>query len=69
MDNVEIKNMEHKTIYSYDDIKKIFPFGKTKLGELCRSGVLPVVKVGRTYISSPGLIEEWVKDNAGREII
>lgn len=63
------ETIEYKVIYSYDDLKNIFPFGKTKLGELCRSGVLPVVKVGRTYISSPELIEEWFKENAGKDVI
>lgn len=63
------KNIEYKVVYSYDDLKNIFPFGKTKLGELCRSGILPVVKVGRTYVSSPELIEEWLRENAGRDLL
>ena len=65
----EGKKIEYQTIYSYEELKEIFPFGKTKLGELCRSGILPVVKIGRTYISSPELIEEWFKENAGRELL
>ena len=63
------KNIEYKVVYSYDDLKNIFPFGKSKLGELCRSGILPVVKVGRTYVSSPELIEEWLRENAGRDLL
>lgn len=58
--------LEAPTVYSFEDLKNIFPFGKTKLGELCRAGVLPVVKVGRTYISTPELIDEWFRDHARR---
>ena len=56
-------------ILSYDELKEIFPFGRTKLGELCRAGVLPVIKIGRTYISTPELINEWAVKNVGRELV
>lgn len=59
-------NLEYQKIYTYEELKKIFPFGKTKLGQLCRAGVLPVIKVGRTYISTPELVDEWFRDHAGR---
>ena len=55
-------------IYTLDDLQKVFPFGRTKLLKLCREGVLPVVKVGKTYISNQILIERWLLDNEGRKI-
>lgn len=56
-------------VYDLKDLEEIFPFGKSKLLKLCKSGVLPVVKVGKEYISSPVLIDRWFKDNQGKEII
>ena len=41
--------MDYKVL-TQDDLLEIFPFGKSKLGQLLRSGVLPVVKVGRDYL-------------------
>ena len=55
-------------IYTLEDLEKIFPFGKTKLLRLCQSKILPVVKVGKDYISSPVLIERWLTDNEGKEL-
>lgn len=55
-------------IYSCDDLLTIFPFGKTKLRQLLKAGVLPVVKVGRDYLTSDHMIESWLTENAGREI-
>ena len=56
-------------IYNLDDLERIFPFGRSKLLHLCKQGVLPVVKVGKDYISSPSLIEKWFLVNEGKDII
>lgn len=57
------------TVYSQKDLLKLFPFKRTKLQQLLKAGVLPVVKVGRTYLSSEKLIQEWFTENVGREIL
>lgn len=56
-------------VYTTDDLLKMFPFGKTKLLKLCKAGALPVIKVGKEYISNPALIERWFKENEGKEIL
>lgn len=61
--------MEDTVIYTFNDLEKIFPFGKSKLLKLCKAGVLPVVKVGKDYISNPTLIDRWMKENEGKEIL
>lgn len=56
------------TIYSKKDLLTIFPFKRTKLQQLLNAHVLPVIKVGKTYLSSDELIQDWLKENVGREI-
>ena len=55
-------------IYTLQDLERIFPFGRTKLLKLCKAGVLPVIKIGKDYISSPVLVEKWMLENEGKDI-
>lgn len=55
-------------VYSKNDLLNIFPFKRTKLQQLLNAGVLPVVKVGRSYLSSDEMIQRWLMENIGREI-
>lgn len=55
-------------LYTKADLLQIFPFGRTKLQQLLNAGVLPVVKIGKTYMSSPGMLERWLEENVGKEI-
>lgn len=57
-----------KNFYTFEDLLKIFPFGKTKLRQLLKAGALPVVKVGRQYITSQEAIDRWILENIGKEI-
>ena len=36
--------MIHNDLYSFSDLLRIFPFGKTKLRQLLNAGVLPVAE-------------------------
>ena len=54
--------------YSKKDLLKIFPFKRTKLQQLLNAGVLPVVKVGNTYITSDAMLNRWVEENIGKTI-
>ena len=68
MGNKKIET-ENLRVYSQKDLLGIFPFGRTKLQLLLNNGVLPVVKVGRTYLSSSALINQWLSENSGKEIL
>lgn len=64
---LERRNMENK-ILSQQDLYDVLPFGKTKVLQLIKSGELPLVKVGKDYITTFNLLEEWIKDHIGEEI-
>lgn len=59
--------MENK-ILSQQDLYDVLPFGKTKVLQLIKSGELPLVKVGKDYITTFNLLEEWIKYHIGEEI-
>lgn len=40
----------------------------TKVLQLIKSGELPLVKVGKDYITTFNLLEEWIKNHIGEEI-
>lgn len=50
------------------DLYKILPFGKTKINQLIASGSLPLVKIGKDYLTTYSLLEQWVKEHIGEEI-
>jgi len=62
---VEEKNIK---VLNSKELQELFGFGKTKMCELLQSGALPVVKIGRDYITTQQAVEKWIEDNIGREI-
>lgn len=64
----EMSNTDNKKILKQTDLYEILPFKKTKILQLLRSGELPVVKVGKDYITTYELIEKWIKENVGGEV-
>lgn len=64
---LEKRDMENK-ILSQQDLYDVLPFGKTKVLQLIKSGELPLVKVGKDYITTFNLLEEWIKNHIGEEI-
>jgi hypothetical protein len=64
---LERRDMENK-ILSQQDLYDVLPFGKTKVLQLIKSGELPLVKVGKDYITTFNLLEEWIKNHIGEEI-
>lgn len=64
---LERRDMENK-ILSQQDLYDVLPFGKTKVLQLIKLGELPLVKVGKDYITTFNLLEEWIKNHIGEEI-
>ena len=63
----DLEALETK-ILKQDDLYEILPFGKTKVQQLIKSGKLPLVKIGKDYITTFNVLEEWIKENVGEEI-
>lgn len=61
----EVKSLK---VLNQNDLLKILPFGKTKLYQLLKSNELPVVKIGRDYITTEKKIEQWINENIGEEV-
>lgn len=55
-------------ILKQDDLYEVLPFGKTKIQQLIKSGELPLVKIGKDYITTFNILEEWIKNHIGEEI-
>lgn len=55
-------------IYTTKEMMKILKFGKTKMNELLRSDEFPAVKIGGQYRITQEALEQWMKDNEGKEI-
>lgn len=67
--NVDDSNRNIKnSILSLTDLYDVLPFGKTKINKLVKSGQLPVLKIGRDYITTYSILEKWISDNIGQEI-
>lgn len=55
-------------IINQQELPKILPFGETKIKQLIKANVLPLVKVGRDYITTEERLEKWLFENEGKEI-
>ena len=58
----------HDRILSQKDLQNILPFKRTKIQQLLNSNQLPVLKVGKDYITTFSILENWIKDHLGNEI-
>lgn len=61
-------NKYNGKILKQTDLYDIFPFQKTKVQQLIKSGELPLVKIGKDYITTFNLIEEWISNHIGEDI-
>ena len=64
---VDLEVLSNK-ILKQTDLYDILPFGKTKINQLIKSGKLPLVKIGKDYITTFNILEEWIKNHIGEEI-
>lgn len=58
----------NQKILSQADLYDILPFGKTKIQQLIKSGQLPLMKIGKDYITTFNLLEKWISEHLGEEI-
>lgn len=61
--------MVYSNLYSFFRLINDLSIWKNKAPQLLLAGVLPVVKVGRQYVTSDEAIQRWVLENAGKEIL
>lgn len=64
---IENNNIEQRVL-SQADLYTILPFGKTKIQQLIKSGQLPLMKIGKDYITTFNLLEKWIGEHLGEEI-
>lgn len=64
MVNIENTNK----ILKQTDLYEILPFKETKVKQLIKSGQLPLVKIGKDYITTFSILEDWIRENIGEEI-
>lgn len=55
-------------ILKQSDLYDILPFHKTKIQQLIKSGELPLVKIGKDYITTFKILEDWISKHIGEEI-
>lgn len=65
---MDLEAQEGRAILNQSDLYEILPFGKTKVQQLIKSGELPLVKIGRDYITTYNILEEWIRNHIGEEI-
>lgn len=70
MEDLEVQeqNKFDGRVLNQNDLYRILPFGKTKVLQLVKSGELPLVKIGKDYITTFHILEEWIKEHIGEEI-
>ena len=59
---------DNNEILGLEDLYQLLPFGEQKIRKLIASGELPVVKVGRDYITTKRKLFEWIEKNIGMEL-
>lgn len=64
---IENRSLNQKVL-SQTDLYTILPFGKTKIQQLIKSGQLPLMKIGKDYITTFNLLEKWIGEHLGEEI-
>ena len=50
------------------NLQEILPFGRTKIQQLINEGQLPLVKVGKDYITTFDILQDWIRDHIESEI-
>jgi hypothetical protein len=63
-----MSNNDDNQILGLKDIYEMLPFGEQKIRKLIAAKELPVLKVGRDYITTKKKLVEWIELNLGQEL-
>ena len=55
-------------ILNQKDLYEVLPFGKTKIQQLITSNQLPLLKIGKDYVTTYNILEDWIREHIGDEI-
>ena len=50
-------------ILSQKDLYDVLPFGKTKIKQLIASKQLPLFKIGKDYVTTYNIVEDWIREH------
>ena len=62
---VRERNNCNNKILSQKDLYEVLPFGKTKIQQLISSNQLPLLKIGKDYITTYNILEDWIREHIG----
>ena len=65
---VRERNNCNNKILSQKDLYEVLPFGKTKIQQLINSNQLPLLQIGKVYITTYNILEDWIREHIGDEI-
>ena len=60
---VRERNNCNNKILSQKDLYEVLPFGKTKIQQLINSNQLPLLKIGKDYITTYNILEDWIREH------
>ena len=63
-----MSNNDDNQILGLEDLYEMLPFGEQKIRKLIAAKELPVLKVGRDYITTKKKLLEWIEINLGQEL-
>lgn len=63
-----MNNNDDNQILGLEDLYEMLPFGEQKIRKLIAAKELPVLKVGRDYITTKRKLMDWIEQNLGQEL-
>lgn len=55
-------------IITQKELYNVLPFKKTKINQLLKAGILPVTKIGRSYVTTNEKLLKWLDETEGSEL-
>ena len=60
---VQAQTDHRNKILSQKDLYDVLPFGKTKIKQLIASKQLPLFKIGKDYVTTYNILEDWIGEH------